>query len=260
MKIKTIRFSAATAIGTRATNQDFFYVPHFLTEKNNAHEQVVPFTEITADALHVFAVCDGIASLRNSDEAAYEALLSVKESVAQQPQISFTDTEALEIWVHDTLLKAQNNMIKYCQNNNIDGSCTIVLLAIYEDNFVLANIGDSAAFLWKNEEVTELSYRHNVAQFKRMMGLEPSTEEEKLLLMHLGSDAVQQDIQFNVYCGTLEEGDTFLLCSDGVSANAAIDIKTVFEKETTAQELAHLASSQPNADNCTAIIINVCAS
>lgn len=104
--------------------------------------------------------------------------------------------------------------------NGCDGMGTTIVMAHWrEDKLWVANVGDSRGYILRGGLLYQLSYDQNLAnELRNTLGL---TEEQiatypqkNALTMAIGTRA---EVQPRICEGVLMEGDTVLLCSDGLT-------------------------------------------
>ena len=247
--------NAATSTGLRDKNQDVFFADGFLSSSEIIENQYYSNEFFEDGKLHVFAVCDGVGMYANSGAAAEAALLAIKEkqSIINAYADNF-DIDTVRKWAEDALIAARDALFEYCDKNQTTGSATIVLLAIVNEFYVMVNTGDSPAFVVKNEEISEISVRHNMSTLKKMLGAIPVEEEARILLHHLG----EEELIFEEKYGKMSQNVIFFICSDGVSN--VFDVMGLFKRlkeKKDASFFVSFASKIPEADNCSSIIISL---
>ena len=251
----SILFNAATSKGARKKNQDVFLADGHLSSPETTEDQHYSNEEPLGKQLHVFAVCDGVGMYPDSGPAAHAALEAIKE---KQKIFNETSSEisvgAVRKWAEEALTAAKDAMLNYCGENHLKGSSTIALLAMANDFYVMVNTGDSPVFSAENDNITELSFRHNLAALKKMLGMMPVKEEECVLLHHLGDN----ELTYEQTNGKIKDGEIFLICSDGVSgAFDESELLSSLRNNKDSVFFVSYAGSLPGADNCTSIIIKV---
>lgn len=238
--------TAKTSIGSREKNQDVYYVDGRISTENETQYEI-QFED--DNKLHVFAVCDGIGQYQYSGEVAAKAL----EAIQKHQEKTNENLQSIDLkrWCEEALICA-NLAIR---ESKLRGSTTIALLAIYQDEYVFVNSGDSPGYVVTNNNIQELSVRHNMATFKKLLGMQPCIGEECILLHHLGEkEVVYGEKQDKMK----DEAQTFILCSDGVTN--AFDEETLLKDIQEQQEADYFvekSSQLENADNCTCIIIRI---
>lgn len=137
---------------------------------------------------------------------------------------------------------------------------TLVAAWLKGQELVLANVGDSRAYLVRDQELVQLTVDHNLRNEQKRLGLDLS--EEKLAGMAnvvtrvIGSEESESDCRVI----DVEVGDRLLLCSDGLTGmvDDAI-IQTVIQSTTSPQEgcrmLIDLANRNGGRDNITVVLV-----
>lgn len=255
-----IQFEAGTSIGSRDKNQDAFMVDTYISSIDTKNLQTYSGDADPNEKLFVCAVCDGIGMFKQSGKAAQCTLEAVRSCVGH---FRGSDTEdvagALHRWVEHTLVVAKDAVTALKRDEDV-GGCTIVLLAIYRDCYILANLGDSPAFLMENEAFSEISTRHTMANLKRLLGQEPTEDENGILIHYLGEQNEQKKLIYSKESGKITKDSCFFLCSDGVfGALGKNGLKDSLSSSIPVQDIVRQAGERPLADNCTAILVRFAA-
>ncbi len=139
---------------------------------------------------------------------------------------------------------------------------TVVAVQIDGERVSLAHVGDSRAYRLRGGEIEQLTQDHSfVADQVRKGAMTPLEAEnsklQSVLLRALGPD---MEVEVDVNEELLVDGDTLLLCSDGLTRElsdpqiAAILGDTEDEQEA-ADRLIDLANQAGGGDNVTAIVL-----
>jgi serine/threonine protein phosphatase PrpC len=140
--------------------------------------------------------------------------------------------------------------------------CTIVAVRIEANLFSIAHVGDSRIYLIRRGAIQQLTTDHSLVmeQVRRgMITLEEAEhfEMQNVIVRALGSeDSVEPDLADL----SLEEGDTLLLCTDGLSryvkdAGMLDVINRVESLDGACDELIEAAKSGSSDDNITCLLI-----
>jgi serine/threonine protein phosphatase PrpC len=144
------------------------------------------------------------------------------------------------------------------------GGTTIVATVLLDDLLVVMNVGDSRAYLLRDDELRLVSRDHSLVHRLREMG--KITQEEALnhprqnvLYQALGQGS---DLEIHVFTEKLKLGDVIILCSDGLwgsVGDAAIKkvVSSMASPREAAGELIDMANAAGGPDNITTIIIRV---
>lgn len=152
------------------------------------------------------------------------------------------------------------------EQEQCEGMGTTLVLSLFVDNrVVIGHIGDSRAYVLRNDQLKQLTNDHSLLQEQIDSGL-LTLEQAKLatyknfVTKALGVDPVT-DLEINTH--HVEVGDLYLLCSDGLT-----DMLEPYEIETTliegqddleslANTLIRKANQRGGKDNISVILISV---
>ena len=132
------------------------------------------------------------------------------------------------------------------------------------DRLVLANVGDSRAYRLHGDELVQLTTDHSVAE--ELVARGELSEEEAAVHPHrhilTRALGVQPDVAVDVWQLVPEEGDRFLLCSDGltneVPAEEITDVLSATrDPQEAAETLVRMANEAGGNDNATVVVLDV---
>ena len=141
---------------------------------------------------------------------------------------------------------------------------TLTLLELRPDSTAqIGHVGDSRAYAYKNDELTQLTADHTVAA--KYVSLGQITAEEAIdhpqshmLTRCLGLTRTVEVDEINI---DLSPGDRLLLCSDGLSSTVSDKSVAAILAEGTADEAAwsliEKANNAGGNDNITVIVVDV---
>ncbi|HEY0757450.1 MAG TPA: Stp1/IreP family PP2C-type Ser/Thr phosphatase [Ktedonobacteraceae bacterium] len=153
--------------------------------------------------------------------------------------------------------RAAENMLR-------SGMGTTCVAAVLRGNQAyIANVGDSRAYFIRKSRIYQISQDHSWVAEQVRAGL--LTEEQarthaqrNVITRSLGT---QPDVEIDIFREVLEEGDTLILCSDGLSGLVNDDdlLHTVdqFVPQESVYHLVERANENGGPDNITAIVARV---
>lgn len=165
----------------------------------------------------------------------------------------------------ESAVKAANKAIweKAHEDQSLRGmgtTCTLVLVG--ESEVHLAHVGDSRAYLLRAGELSQISDDHTlVGRMVKEGRLSPEEAEHhpqrNIITRVLGVD---QDVEVDITSIPVQEGDTILICSDGLSSMVESDaIRDVLvgtkDPQRAADDLIDLANDAGGEDNITAVVL-----
>ena len=140
---------------------------------------------------------------------------------------------------------------------------TIALLILLGQSAIVAHVGDSRVYVCRNGQQHQLTLDHSMTRLKLHRGLISRKEAEALKTESAMARAigVTEMVQVDTLHLELMPGDTFLLCSDGLSDYFQ---KHEFAEAVNALDLAEipkhfirLANKRGGKDNITAVVVQV---
>ncbi len=141
---------------------------------------------------------------------------------------------------------------------------TVVACLVVEEGVLIAHVGDSRVYRWRDEKLVQLTEDHSLLndyiKMKRLSEDEIAKFPHKNVIVRaLGmKEAVKVDIQLD----RPEPGDVYLLCSDGLAGPASdAEIEEVLratpDLKNCASQLIQKANDNGGPDNITAVLAKV---
>ncbi|MEM9774178.1 MAG: protein phosphatase 2C domain-containing protein [Chloroflexota bacterium] len=140
--------------------------------------------------------------------------------------------------------------------------CTIVILVILDGEALIANLGDARIYRLRDHELTQLTKDHSWVQEQLDAGLITAEEARhhphiNVVTRTLGGSSVQQP---DIRPIRVEEGDRYLLCSDGLHGPVEFDdltawMDTPVDPEIIAQDMVDHANRNGGPDNISAVVV-----
>lgn len=216
--------------------------------------------KITDDS--VFAVvCDGMGGANAGNVASELAVRHISEYVIRSYRdgMNMTDTEKT---LKNAIVSANISLYdKAVNNTELAGMGTTAVAAFVKDGTaVIAHVGDSRIYL-VNGEIKQLTRDHSVVQSLIESGkITPEDAKvhprKNVITRALGAE---EDVAVDSDCLNLSNGDTLLLCSDGLTNFLDDkDILTVFQNNdisAVAERLVEEANKNGGGDNITVVTV-----
>jgi hypothetical protein len=129
------------------------------------------------------------------------------------------------------------------------------------NDLVLANVGDSRAYLLRNGQLRQITRDHSFVEEQIRAGILSREEarhhpQRNVITRALGA---KPEVEVDTYGGTLIPGDTLLLCSDGLSEPVGEeDIERILKQYPPGEavpRLIGLANSRGGSDNVSALVV-----
>src|SRR5579864_3296029 len=156
-------------------------------------------------------------------------------------------------------VRLANRAVHEAARNNSGHSgmgATVVAVWLLEDRMTLAHVGDSRAYRLRNGELEQLTDDHSfiAEQVRQGMMTEEEASNSNLQNVLLRALGVEPDVEPDVDEHLLMEGDTVLLCSDGLTrelsdAQIAALLGDSEDAQQCADRLIDAANQAGGADN-----------
>lgn len=141
---------------------------------------------------------------------------------------------------------------------------TLVMISVWEDHYLAANVGDSRCYLFRDGRLIQISKDHSwVEEMYERGQLERDSDfyrtRKNIITRAVGAT---EDILPDFFEGDIQDGDRFLLCSDGLT-NMLEDnyieamLSTGDEPIRLAGKLVRAANDAGGNDNISVVLINL---
>ena len=141
---------------------------------------------------------------------------------------------------------------------------TVTALVLYETRFLIGQVGDSRAYLYRDEKLIQLTKDHSYVQEQVDAGyLTPeqarSHPYSNVITRCVGANS---DVMPDIYLGTVKAQDLFLLASDGLTGMLDDpELTEIMSGDRMPQERVDALITEANRhgglDNITAVIVRI---
>lgn len=220
-----IQMAARSHIGlVRLSNEDNLYYTGTYREGEDLSKVYADEQNYEGNAA-LFAVCDGMGGEAYGEEAALIAVSNLPELEEDLTKLGLAG------WSPRMLDYFEDTNDKICKRiREHEGQrmgTTIVSLFLRAQKAQFSNLGDSRIYRYRHGELELLSVDHTQAQRLADLGIIEQSEvrkhpERHRLLQHLGIFPSEAELKPNISEPfDLQEGDLYLLCSDGLNDNVS---------------------------------------
>ena len=162
-------------------------------------------------------VCDGVGSHSN---AAYSSNYIVSTLEKEWQDLTFANFNNMKNWLYDKIEKLNTELYTKSKDNQKKMGTTIVAVAIFDNQVVVYNIGDSTAYGLTKDNVmnvvtVEDSFVGALISAGAITEEEAKIHPEKHVLTQ--ALATRDNIDLHTFIDDLNNYDYFLLCSDGLT-------------------------------------------
>lgn len=213
--------------------------------------------------LSLFILADGLGGHAGGEVASRLAVEVLKDKINSNYNI-FREVRSNII---NAIKNANTRIILEASKDNSlhDMGTTIVVVKVENDMAIVAHVGDSRAYLVREDKITQITKDHTVAEEYIRAGLLTPEEAvyspyKSVISRALG---ISNDVGVEISDVQLRHGDTLLLCTDGLTnmlqdrdiLSAVMELMPSPEKIT--ERLINQANKNGGIDNITVIAICV---
>ena len=210
-------------------------------------------------------VCDGMGGARSGNIASQMAV-DVFTGEVQRNVKGNLKQDRIDAMLSNSLELANKAVYEQSQiSEEYKGMGTTLVAAFFhKDKLTVVNVGDSRAYLFNEEGVTNITTDHSLVEMMVQRG-ELTREAAKY---HPGKNFItravgtEETVTCDLFHYDLAKGDSVLLCSDGLS-NLMSDQEMLFEvihgvnKADCCQRLMNIANFRGSPDNVTIALVCV---
>jgi protein phosphatase len=217
--------------------------------------------------LSVCIVADGMGGQQAGEVASRRAVDIIPRELRKNltPQLT---TEAVKTVIRRAIVQANEEIMAMgALDKDMKNMGTTVVLAVWRkgNELFIAGVGDSRCYLIRNKKIQQLTVDHSLAQaLVEAKTITPAEAKDhrfrNVLWKYLGSKEVGDGPEVTMV--TIQAGDRFLLCTDGLYGvvpddQLADEISNAQDMQQCADQLGQLALSQGSRDNVSCVVVEV---
>jgi len=247
-------------------------IASFVTDKGPVREKNEDYFCVD-EGLGLFAVADGIGGHMAGEVASRMAVEVIKDFIANEDKYQLDATEnyrddySQEANLAAEAVRRANKAIYETSQNNSSYrgmGTTLTAALIRGDRLSIAHVGDSRAYLIRTSCIEQITDDHSLVAEQVKMGL--LSEEEarnsdikNVITRSLGNSP---DVEVDMEEITIADGDTIILCSDGITSVVSdSDILSTASSsshpETLCKTLVRKATDAGCTDNMTVVALHI---
>jgi len=217
---------------------------------------------------HGMFVADGMGGMAAGDVASRMAVTGFIKLIVDTPDwiLSLDKEQDLKEVLHrmtQRFLRVDETIKKEARQDPTRRGMgtTLTVAGALGNNLVVGHVGDSRAYLLRDDKITQLTKDHTVAQALIDAGVSAndpvSASLQHLLTAALG--ALDAEVEPEVNRWSLSPGDQLLLCSDGLTkmvddATILLAVREASSAARACHDLIELALAAGGLDNVTAVL------
>lgn len=248
-----IEAACASHLGrVRRNNEDNYYFSSQYAQPDAGSQGRVLYKQFLQQGSLCLAVFDGMGGLDGGEQAAYAAAQTFAHDCEQANRSGMLS----ETFFLNTVMHMNEAVCVRAMQERSSMGTTAVIAGFYEDTVYICNVGDSRAYRLRRGVLSQISQDH-VGEIPPFM--KSSRHSKPRLSQCIGTPPEELTIEPYIGRGTVRDGDTFLLCSDGLTDMLSDEeIAAVLMRENNAarqvERLVACALGKGGIDNVTVIV------
>ena len=189
----------------------------------------------------LYFVADGMGG-HSAGEVASEIAVRTLQEVYTDPKVRVSSSgllaDAISTANTAIFMEAMHDSSKTGMGTTLTG---LAVTNAPDNQIVVANVGDSRTYLWRHDELRQITKDHSHVQTLVDRGAITRAEarvhfQRNIVLRAMG---IESWVDIDTFPMTVEDGDRFIMCSDGLVDEADDDeIETEIRLSTSVQDLA----------------------
>ena len=233
----------------RELNEDYFGTPETM--------------EISLDLVEkkgrLYAVADGMGGHAAGEVASRQAISTLFKEYYTSPSAEIIKRmeEAIEAANVEVYAQASSDRAKAGMGT------TLVAAVLQGDDLYVANVGDSRAYLVREQSIEQVTRDHSWVNEQVQAGIITEQEAREHLYRNIitRSLGTKPGVDIDFFQRKVQPGDVLVLCCDGLSNEVKEDeiahIVSTNSAQESAQALIDLANQRGGPDNITAIVVRI---
>lgn len=217
---------------------------------------------ILSDGTSWSIVCDGMGGVHGGKIASTAAIEMVSEKIRKCYNVSMS-VSSLENLLLSSITTANVDVFdRGIYDKSLKGMGTTIVSAIVKNNEAcIAHVGDSRAYIIRNNTIEQITKDHSLVQQMLDSGQITKSEYENNPIKNIITRAmgVSEKIDIDFDFVNVNEGDALLLCTDGlsglVSDERLLEIYKTTDFESLADKYIQEANNNGGTDNITVVIM-----
>jgi len=212
---------------------------------------------------HLYAIADGMGGHRGGEIASSMAL-EILDSAITKLNDKKGDVHMPPFLKEAISLASMKIYEKALMDENLKGmGTTLIGLYFRDDKVYITQVGDSRAYLFRDEGLWKLTEDHSLVNEQVRSGMINRSQAEKMSYKNVITRSVgfEEIVNVDIYIRDVEDGDVFLICSDGLTSMLADDeIREKIDPDdlkVSANSLIESTNEAGGQDNTTIILARV---
>jgi protein phosphatase len=211
----------------------------------------------------LYFVADGMGG-HSAGEVASEIAVRILQEIYTDPKVRVSSpgllADAISTANTAIFMEAMHDSSKTGMGTTLTG---LAVTNGPDNQIVVANVGDSRTYLWRHGELRQVTKDHSHVQTLVDRGAITRAEarvhfQRNIVLRAMG---IESWVDIDTFPMTVEDGDRFIMCSDGLVDEADDDeieaeIRLSVSVQDLADRLVDLANRNGGRDNITVVVVD----
>jgi protein phosphatase len=206
---------------------------------------------------HLFVVCDGMGGHEAGEVASRIAVETILATYYDDDDDDRSDALSMALSQANARIHAEGSM------SGISMGTTGVAAVMHRDECLVANVGDSRAYLIRRGAIRQITRDHSLINEQIAAGMISATEAERMFFRHVITRALghQPDVVVDLFRFVVLPSDILVLTSDGlinhVEDEEILNILSHDSLVDGVDRLVDLANQRGGSDNITVLVVHV---
>ena len=254
----------------RETNEDQFLIAE-LTKTMRIWQTSLPETKplFGNERGHLFLIADGMGGHRAGEKASAIAVAAIEQFALNTFKWFFhtdkPEAQRAMLQFQAALHNADDRVMEESSAHpEFAGMGTTVTLAYHLDaQLCIVHVGDSRAYLFKNDQLSQITHDHSVTADMVRRGVLRPEDVAKHFMRHVITNVVggnEAGVEVEAHALKVQAGERLLLCSDGLTEMLTNDViastlRAEVDPEAACRTLLSQANEAGGRDNVTVMIV-----
>lgn len=222
-------------------------------------------------------LCDGMGGLSQGEVASasfvnrmgqwfeneFPRIIAVEDATEDLSQANPVTTDLfrqVEAQLEMIVRQMNQGLKQYGSEQGFKLGTTAVVILIMQGQYLIMSVGDSRAYVFNGNSLKQITHDQSYVQQQMDLGMMTPEEaavspDKSVLLQCIGAS---ENVYPDFYRGKCEDGDTFLICSDGLwRLLTPKEIVSYGAKTNGLQKMTELVKSRGETDNISGLVIGV---
>lgn len=214
----------------------------------------------------VFIVADGVGGNNSGEIASRTAVNEIAKYVEEHPLAGIETARELKVYFDECIKQTNFKVLELSQRveSNQGMATTVVIAYVLKDKLYITNVGDSRAYVLRDDEMLQVTEDHTYVNTLLKAGL--ITEDEamyhenkNMITRAVGAD---YHIEADFFEVPIMAGDIILVCTDGLYGEVGTEELTreLTEKglmTEICESLVEAANRNGGSDNITMVVLKI---